>query len=63
MAKTSDVTEFVQSVADKMGLALEAAAEEMPDGVRINLEGEDASMLTRRQGEALAALQHIVSAV
>jgi spoIIIJ-associated protein len=63
MAKTSDITEFVQSVADKMGLALEAAAEEMPDGVRINLEGEDASMLTRRQGEALAALQHIVSAV
>jgi spoIIIJ-associated protein len=63
MAKTSDITEFVQSVADKMGLVLDAAPEEMPDGVRINLEGEDGSMLTRRQGEALAALQHIVSAV
>ena len=35
----------------------------MPDGLRINLDGEDGSLLTRRQGEALAALQHIVAAV
>jgi spoIIIJ-associated protein len=35
----------------------------MADGLRINLEGEDGNLLTRRQGEALAALQHIVSAV
>ena len=46
-----------------MGLDLEASAEEMPDGVRINLDGEDGSALTRRSGEALAALQHIVSAI
>ena len=63
MAKTSEITEFVQSVAQKMGLNLKAAAEEMPDGLRVNLEGEDGSMLIRRQGEALAALQHLVSAV
>jgi spoIIIJ-associated protein len=63
MAKTSEITEFVQSVAQKMGLNLKAAAEEMPDGVRVNLEGEDGSILIRRQGEALAALQHLVSAV
>ena len=63
MAKTSDITDFVQNVALKMGLDLTASAEDMPDGVRINLEGEDGSLLTRRQGEALAALQHIVSAV
>ncbi len=35
----------------------------MADGLRINLNGEDGNVLTRRQGEALAALQHIVSAV
>ncbi|MCC7125173.1 MAG: hypothetical protein IT178_10010 [Acidobacteria bacterium] len=35
----------------------------MPDGTRINLDGEDGSLLTRRQGEVLAALQHVVSAV
>jgi spoIIIJ-associated protein len=63
MAKTTEITDFVQSVAQKMGLDLNATAEEMPDGLRVNLEGEDGSLLTRRQGEALAALQHIVSAV
>jgi spoIIIJ-associated protein len=46
-----------------MGLQLTASAEEMPDGLRINLDGEDGNVLTRRQGEALAALQHVVSAV
>ena len=35
----------------------------MPDGVRINLDGEDGNVLIRRQGEALAALQHIVAAI
>ena len=60
---TSDITEFVQKVVDAMDLDLEASAEEMPDGVRINLNGEDGNVLIRRQGEALAALQHIVSAI
>lgn len=60
---TADITEFVQKVVDAMDLDLEASAEEMPDGVRINLNGEDGNVLIRRQGEALAALQHIVSAI
>lgn len=63
MANTSEIAEFVQTVAQKMGLRLTASAEEMPDGVRINLDGDDGNVLTRRQGEALAALQHVVSAV
>ena len=46
-----------------MGLNLTAEAEDMPDGLRINLTGEDGNILLRRQGEALAALQHIVAAV
>ena len=60
---TEEITSFVQSVVDAMGLDLEATSEEMPDGVRINLDGEDGGALIRRQGEALAALQHIVSAI
>jgi spoIIIJ-associated protein len=60
---TADITEFVQKVMDAMDLDLEASAEEMPDGVRINLNGEDGNILTRKQGEGLAALQHIVSAI
>ena len=60
---TADITEFVQKIVDAMDLDLEASAEEMPDGVRINLNGDDGNVLIRRQGEALAALQHIVAAV
>jgi len=60
---TEEITSFVQDVVDAMGLDLEASAEDMPDGVRINLDGEDGGALTRRHGEALAALQHIVSAI
>ena len=45
---TADITEFVQKVVDAMDLDLEASAEEMPDGVRINLTGEDGNMLIRR---------------
>jgi spoIIIJ-associated protein len=60
---TEEITSFVQSVVDAMGLDLEATSEEMPDGLRINLDGEDGSALIRRHGEALAALQHIVSAI
>ena len=60
---TADITAFVQKVMDAMDLDLEASAEEMPDGVRINLTGEDGNVLIRRQGEALAALQHVVAAI
>jgi spoIIIJ-associated protein len=63
MATAPEICEFVEKIVGAMGLQLEASPEEMPDGLRINLEGEDGSLLTRRQGEALAALQHIVAAV
>src|SRR4026207_2496978 len=60
---TADITAFVPKVVDAMDLDLAAPADELPDGVRINLNGEDGNVLIRRQGEALAALQHIVAAV
>ncbi len=63
MATPSEISAFVEKIVATMGLSLTAEAEEMPDGLRINLDGEDGSLLTRRQGEALAALQHIVAAV
>jgi spoIIIJ-associated protein len=63
MATPSEISAFVEKVVSTMGLTLSAEAEEMPDGLRINLNGEDGALLTRRQGEALAALQHIVGAV
>jgi spoIIIJ-associated protein len=63
MATPADISAFVEKVVSAMGLQLTAEPEEMPDGLRINLTGEDGSLLTRRQGETLAALQHVVAAV
>ncbi len=57
---TAPIVEFVQRVVDAMGLQLTATAEEEADGIRINLDGEDGSVFTRRQGETLQALQQIV---
>jgi spoIIIJ-associated protein len=63
MATPSEISAFVEKVVSTMGLSLTAETEEMPDGLRINLAGEDGALLTRRQGEALGALQHIVAAI
>lgn len=63
MATPNEISAFVEKVVSSMGLNLTAEAEEMPDGLRINLTGDDGGLLTRRQGETLAALQHIVAAV
>jgi spoIIIJ-associated protein len=63
MASPAEISTFVEKIVSAMGLNLKATPEEMPDGLRINLNGEDGSLLTRRQGEALAALQHVVAAV
>ena len=63
MATAAEITAFVDKVVTAMGAKLTPEAEEMPDGLRINLTGEDGQVLLRRQGEALTALQHIVAAV
>jgi spoIIIJ-associated protein len=63
MATPAEITAFVDKVVSAMGAKLTPEAEEMPDGLRINLTGEDGQVLLRRQGEALTALQHIVAAV
>lgn len=62
MSTHTEIAELVQNIVAAMGLTLTASVEELPDGVRINLDGEDGNILIRRQGEALAALQHVVAA-
>jgi spoIIIJ-associated protein len=57
------VIEFVQLVLKAMGLQLEISIEEMPDNTRLNLTGEGADVLLRRQGETLDALQVVVNTV
>ena len=63
MPTPAEISRFVEKLVATMGLTLKAEAEEMEDGLRINLTGEDGSLLIRRQGEALSALQHVVAAV
>jgi spoIIIJ-associated protein len=63
MATAAEITAFVDKIVSAMGLNLTAQPEELPDGLRINLSGDDGQMLLRRQGEGLSALQHIVAAV
>jgi spoIIIJ-associated protein len=63
MSSNPEIAEFVEKVARAMGLELTAESEELPDGLRVNLVGEDGHVLVRRQGEALAALQHVIAAI
>jgi len=55
------VTDFVTDVLGAMGLSLDVSLEETPDAVRVNITGEAADTLLRRQGETLDALQVIVN--
>lgn len=55
------VIDFITDVLGAMGLTLDVALEETPDAVRVNITGEGADVLLRRQGETLDALQVIVN--
>jgi spoIIIJ-associated protein len=55
------VVDFVAQVTAAMGLDLSVTIDETPDNVRLNLSGDGADALLRRQGEALDALQVIVN--
>jgi spoIIIJ-associated protein len=44
-----------------MGLNLEVAINDTPDGVRVEISGQDGEQLLRRRAEALDALQLIVN--
>ena len=57
------VIDFVQQVTRAMGLQLDVTVEELPDNARLNLAGEGADVLLRRQGETLDALQVVVNTV
>jgi spoIIIJ-associated protein len=58
---STDILDFVKAATAAMGLSLEATIEKTPDGPRVDLDGEDGSVLLRRKGEALQALQYIAN--
>ena len=55
------VVDFVIEVTSAMGLDLAVTIDETPDNVRLNLSGDGAEALLRRQGETLDALQVVVN--
>lgn len=55
------VTDFLTDVLGAMGLSLDVSLEETPDAIRVNVTGDGAETLLRRQGETLDALQVIVN--
>jgi spoIIIJ-associated protein len=57
------VTGFVREVVDAMGLDVQVSVEDLPDHVRVRIDGEGGEPLVRRKAEALDALQHLVNAV
>jgi spoIIIJ-associated protein len=63
MTQTLDarVIDFITDVLGAMGLSLDVSLEETPDAVRVNISGDGADALLRRQGDTLDALQVIVN--
>jgi len=57
------ILEFVEGAIAAMGLRLAAKLSDTPDGPRVDLDGEDGELLLRHKGDALQALQHVVSSV
>jgi spoIIIJ-associated protein len=55
------IAAFLREITTAMGTPLEAEITEGPEGYRANLNGEGADILLWQRGEALRALQHIVS--
>jgi spoIIIJ-associated protein len=58
---TGQIATFVQDVVRAMGVDLTVTSNETDEGMHINADGEDGGILTRRSGEGLQALQHLVA--
>ena len=55
------VREFTAKTLTAMGLTVDVAVTDTPDGVRVDISGDDGEQLLRRRAEALDALQLIVN--
>ena len=58
--KTS-LASFLRDITTAMGVSLEPEITESPEGYHVNLSGEGGDVLLWQRGEALRALQHVVS--
>ena len=55
------VRQFTLDTLAAMGLSLDVAIDDTPDGIRVEISGEGGETLLRRRAEALDALQVIVN--
>jgi spoIIIJ-associated protein len=55
------VRDFTKQTVEAMGLPLDVTVTDTPDGIRVDISGEEGEALLRRRGEALEALQQIVN--
>lgn len=58
-----EIAAFVRRVADAMGADVTVTSTALPDGIRVDIDGEGGELLVRRKGEALDALQHLVNSI
>ena len=57
---TQPILDFLKRFTAALGISPDVQAEDTPDGLRLNLSGDDAELLARHRGEPVKALQHIV---
>ena len=55
------VLEFTRQTMTAMGLTVDVVIDDTPDGIRVEISGQDGEQLLRRRAEALDALQVIVN--
>ena len=55
------VREFTKQTMSALGLSLDVTVTDTPDGIRVEISGDDGEQLLRRRAEALDALQLIVN--
>ena len=57
---SQSITRFLEQFVAALGIQAQITAEETPDGLRLNIHGDEAELLVRHRGEPLKALQHVV---
>jgi spoIIIJ-associated protein len=53
------IARFLERVIVALGIHAQVAADDTSDGLRLNIEGDEAELLVRHRGEPLKALQHV----
>jgi spoIIIJ-associated protein len=53
------IARFLERFIAALGIRAQVAADDTSDGLRLNIDGDEAELLVRHRGEPLKALQHV----